>query len=158
MSENRIHLLNPGLIISMLILLGAVVFFSRFMLVRVEEDSMDPTLTDGQWALVLRGAGKVHPGDIAVFASPLDNRLVVKRYIFGSDARPVIDHGWLITPWGRWFLTGPQWKKLEGEKNLPDGLFFMVGDNQFQSLDSRSYGYVRQENLVGRVLTWRKNG
>ncbi|MCK5735507.1 MAG: S26 family signal peptidase, partial [Spirochaetaceae bacterium] len=75
-----------------------------------------------------------------------------------SDTPPVIDHGWLVTPWGRWFLTGPQWDRIRGEKNLPEGLLFMVGDNQFQSLDSRDYGYIQRKNLVGRVLFRRNRG
>jgi len=119
---------------------------------------MNPTLSDGQWVLVQRGSKSIHPGDIAVFTSPIDHNLIVKRYIFDSNSKPVIDHGWLVTPWGRWFLTGSQWERIDREKNLPRGLMFMVGDNQFQSLDSRSYGYIQPDNLIGRVLLWRTHG
>jgi len=159
MTPHRPGLLNFRLLILVLLLSAAGIFLiTQFMIIRIREDSMSPTLRDGQWALVLRGSGKIRPGDIAVFISPMDNKLVVKRYIFGSESKPVIDHGWLVTPWGRWFLTGSQWKRLEGERNLPEGMLFMVGDNQFRSLDSRSYGYVQADHLVGRVLLRRKNG
>jgi signal peptidase I len=159
MTSYRPGLLNLRLIIFVLLLSAAgILMITRFMVIRVREDSMSPTLRDGQWALVLRGSGNIHPGDIAVFISPVDNRMVVKRYIFGSESRPVIDHGWLITPWGRWFLTGSQWKRLEKERNVPGGMFFMVGDNQFRSLDSRNYGYVQADRLIGRVLLRRKHG
>jgi len=159
MTPQRPGLLNLRLIVLLLLLSAAGIFLiTQFMIIRIREDSMSPTLRDGQWALVLRGSGKIHPGDIAVFISPMDNELVVKRYIFGSGSKPVIDHGWLVTPWGRWFLTGSQWKQLEEERNLPEGMLFMVGDNQFRSLDSRSYGYVQADSLIGRVLLRRKNG
>jgi len=159
MTSHRPGLLNLRLIIFVLLLSAAGFFLiSRFMIIRVREDSMSPTLHDGQWALVLRGSGNIRPGDIAVFISPIDNRMVVKRYIFGSESRPVIDHGWLVTPWGRWFLTGSQWKRLEGERNIPEGMLFMVGDNQFRSLDSRNYGYVQADRLIGRVLLRSRHG
>jgi len=159
MTPPRPGLLNLRLIFFILLLSAAGIFMlTQFMIIKIREDSMNPTLKDGQWALVLRGSGKIRPGDIAVFISPLDNELVVKRYIFGSDSIPVIDHGWLVTPWGRWFLTGSQWKRLEEERNIPEGMLFMVGDNQFRSLDSRSYGFIRADHLIGRVLLRRKHG
>ncbi len=131
---------------------------SQFMLIKIREDSMIPTLADGQWVVVLRGSGRIRLGDIAVFVSPLDNELVVKRCVLNSDSRPVIDHGWLITPWGRWYLTGSQWDRLDEEHGLSKGSLFMVGDNQFRSFDSRNYGYIQPESLIGRVMLRRKHG
>ncbi len=113
---------------------------------------MEPTLTDGQWILVLRGSHRVESGDIAVFISPADQKLAVKRCILEERDELVISHGWLETPWGRWFLTGPQWEILDSQKFIPEDSVYMVGDNQFHSMDSRNYGYVRRENLVGKVL------
>jgi len=112
---------------------------------------MSPTLSDGQWVLVLRGEQQVRPGDVAVFVSPLDRGLAVKRCILEDNKRPQIDHGWLVTPWGRWYLTGDQWRRLDAVQ-APEDTVFMVGDNQFQSLDSRSYGFVPRDNIVGRVI------
>jgi len=122
------------------------------MIVRVREDSMYPTLNDGQWALVRVGVQGIQPGDIVIFRNPVDRGLTVKRYVLPGYEQPVIEHGWLVTPWGRWFLTGDQWDSIEEKKEHLEGLFFMVGDNQFRSLDSRSYGFVGSEHLVGRVL------
>lgn len=128
------------------------------MLIKVKEDSMTPTLADGQWVFVQRGAGRIQPGDIAVFISPLDHQLVVKRCILKDEMDPVVDHGWLVTPWGQWFLTGTQWDRLDQERPDSEGSFFMVGDNQFRSLDSRNYGYVPTESLIGKVLFRRRHG
>ena len=35
---------------------------------------------------------------------------------------------------------------------LPDGMFFALGDNGAQSYDSRNYGSVPKNNIIGRVL------
>ncbi len=126
---------------------------SRIMLVRVEQESMLPTLRSRQLLLVIRNKELIQPGDIAVFRSPVDGLLTVKRCILEGGMIPEVNHGMLETPWGRWYVSESQWEKLDTTAPLPDNVFFMVGDNQFQSLDSRSYGPVPAKNMVGRV--WR---
>lgn len=144
---------RPGPLIYILSLSALMILFSsRFMLVRVRENSMAPTLIDGQWVLVVRGSQWVSSGDIALFRNPEDRELTIKRCVLTADDKPFIQNGWLKTQWGDWFLTESEWEQFSDSPDPPSDSFFMVGDNQYHSLDSRKYGYVRKNLLVGKVL------
>jgi signal peptidase I len=150
----------------MLVLAAASYFVvSHFLLqsVKVVGVSMAPTLHDSEYCLLNRWvlyAHAPHRSDIVVIRDPLDQTCAVKRVVaVGGDSVYLSD--------GALCVNG---QKVE-EPYLPSGTrtfplpplkqqvfmcakdqFFVLGDNRNYSLDSRSYGPISRQNILGLII------
>jgi signal peptidase I len=139
-------------------------------LVIIRGDSMSPTIGAGTVALVVRCAygirlpvsgtwavrwAEPEPGDI-VLASPDDrgSRRVVKRVFELGPAYMKTEAGILSGRGGSIKLELTSSTRLAGYSFLPAGRAFIVGDNGRQSFDSRNYGSVPIEKILGKVLVY----
>jgi signal peptidase I len=124
----------------------------------VEGPSMRPTLISGEWIVVNRAAYKVgapRRGDVVVFLPPTDAQTddLIKRVI-GLPGETVETRGGNVWIDGRRleepYILGTT--STEGQWRLGPDELFVMGDNRGLSLDSRTFGPISMDKVVGKAL------
>jgi len=130
---------------------------SLVQVVRVQGDSMTPTLLDGQLLLISRLPYRfqtVHHGDIIVFKSPQDPEIMlVKRIIGLPGERVAIRAGHVFlgsSPMSEPYVVDGGGSGF-GPLTVKPGMVFVMGDHRTVSNDSRTWGLLPLGNIVGRA-------
>ncbi len=124
---------------------------------RIYGDSMAPTLVQDELVIAVKGAD-FQPGDICAFY--YNNRLLVKRVIAGPGDWVNIDEAGTVYINGEPLEEPYVSDKALGQCNLelpyqvPDGKYFVLGDDRKVSLDSRNsaIGCVSKDQVLGKVV------
>lgn len=128
-----------------------------FPVLRIYGSSMSPTVKEGEVVAAVKGSA-FRQGDIV--ALYYGNKLLIKRYIAGpgqwvdidKDGNVYVDNMLLEEP----YLE----KKALGDCSItlpyqvPDGRYFVMGDNRSVSQDSRAVavGCIADEQIVGKIV------
>lgn len=144
-----------GLItVAALVVLAAVFFLPVF---RIYGHSMTPGLDEGDIVIAVKDS-ELESGDVIAFY--YNNKILVKRVIAGSgDWVDIRENGDVYVNQERLEEPYLQEKAL-GECDLqlpyqvPDSVFFVMGDHRSVSADSRStaIGCVPKEQVAGRLM------
>ncbi|HEX8993181.1 MAG TPA: signal peptidase I [Anaerolineales bacterium] len=125
--------------------------------VRVDGSSMLPTLHDGEFVLVNKLAyrmGAPARGDIIVFRSTTEANLDLIKRIVGVPGDQVRIGGGRVSVNGQaldepYINAAPNYS---GEWRVPQGYLFVLGDNRNDSSDSHMWGYLPEDNVIGKAL------
>jgi len=125
--------------------------------VRVDGYSMQPTLEDGEFILVNKMSyqwSEIQRGDIIVFHFPLNPEDELIKRVIGLPGDTVSVQN------GRVYVNGlplnesyiSQTPSYSGEWTVTDGHIFVLGDNRNNSNDSKDWGLLPIENIVGKAV------
>lgn len=121
-----------------------ILFHTIFLMGYIPSESMEPTLKKGSYLIAVRKYASLETGDVIVFR--WDGELLVKRIAaVGGDT---VDLGSLpYTP--GWIVP----KRDKEIVTVPEGCFFVLGDNTENSLDSRYWEemFVKEADVVAKV-------
>ncbi len=125
--------------------------------------SMEETFQSGEYLIVDQVSYKLHQpnrGDVIVFRYPKDpSKFFIKRVI-GLPGDTVKIEGSMVTivneanPDG-FVLDEPYIKSMRNQSDMTEVLgereYFVMGDNRDQSSDSRVWGVLQEERIIGRA-------
>jgi len=129
----------------------------------VEGTSMEPSLHDTELILVDKWTYLFHPpqrGDVIVFVAPPDHNLdYVKRIIGVPGDRITIDNTTVIVDGvtlKESYIDPANQGNIFNYKNIhnmlvPPNKYFVLGDDRIRSSDSRDWGFVPRNNIIGRA-------
>ena len=144
------------------IAVAAAIFLNYFVVInsKVPSGSMEPTIETGSRMIGLRLSyilNEPERGDIIIFKYPDDESVYYVKRIIGLPGETVeIKDGFVYID-GQILSEDYLSVTTEGDfgpYDVPEGCYFVLGDNRNNSHDSRYWTntYVPEENIVGRAL------
>ncbi|SDC19357.1 signal peptidase I [Pelagirhabdus alkalitolerans] len=134
----------------------------------VKGDSMLPNLSDGD-RIIISKLHTINRFDEIAFMSPDTNDNYVKRVVgMPGDRVQIIDDILYIngTPYEEAYLDDLEAPLIEegfftrdfdlerdqGYQVVPEGFYFVLGDNRPISRDSRDFGIIEKDSVIGEVI------
>ncbi|MFH1472832.1 MAG: signal peptidase I [bacterium] len=129
----------------------------------VDGDSMDPTFHTGQYLIVDEVTYRFQEpkrGDVLIFKYPKDpSKYFIKRIIGLPEETVSINEGRVTiinTEYPEGILLDEPYIRFSKPDNqsitLNDDEYFVMGDNRLGSADSRIWGAVPRDNIIGKPI------
>lgn len=142
-----------------------IIYFFVGQLFEVTGESMTPSFQNGEQLLAEKisvNFSNLKRGDVVVFKNPFENnRLLIKRVIGLSKEKFQITNGAIYVNGNKLqedYLSEGMYTKggrilEEGfEYTIPENSFVVLGDNREKSTDSRDWGYIKKDMIIGRAV------
>ncbi len=141
------------------VILATVIRVFLFQFFVIPTGSMEPTLTEGDMIVVNKIVfrfAKPQRGDVTVFKYPVDPKRVFVKRLIGLPGEVVQIKESTLYINGRvveqpYLPKGLRYQDF-GPVRVSNGSYFMMGDNRNNSQDSRFWGTLPRENIIGKAI------
>ena len=146
----------------------AIILPIRYYLVQpffVKGASMEPNFEDGDYLLVDELSYRFYAperGDVVIFRYPLDQSQFFIKRIIGLPSETIEIKDNTVTIYNKnkpeGFILKENYLAIEQKTfgssvaKLDDNEYFVLGDNRFQSSDSRRWGMVNRSLITGKAF------
>jgi signal peptidase I len=150
--------------IMLTLLLAVIIRFFIFIPLRVDGSSMSPTLQQNNY-IIYEKLTPIRRFDIIIFNNDAGETLIKRVIGLPGDRLEYKDDQLILNgkPVEEPYLKQGNNEQLEtftsdfnlldltGMDSVPENSYFVMGDNRNRSNDSRMFGFVSQEDIVGKA-------
>lgn len=141
-------------LIPYIIIIIAIILIRAFIItpVRVDGNSMKNTFEDGDLLLLFK-LGNVDRFDVVVLDEEYDDEIIIKRIIGLPGEKVEIKNGKIYINEEEISDDYGYGETSDYEKTtLSADEYFILGDNRLISKDSRYFGPVKEEEIMGKII------
>jgi len=142
-----------------------IIYFFLFQPHQVKGNSMLPSFRDKEYLLTNKIVYRLQSpqrGDVIIFQAPQNKKYDYIKRIIGLPGEEVglkqgkiyvndslLDESAYLLP--NTFTAGSSFLSESKKITVPENSYFAVGDNRPHSSDSREWGCIPQENIIGKA-------